>query len=307
MTYEIKQYHGKYNIQKRTVSVKYIVIHYVGAGTSAAGSALANCKYFAGGNRNASAHYFIDDEYIYEYANPCAYATWHCGDGRGKYGITNSNSIGIEVCNNGGPYTSAEIDRLTFLVQKLMQQFKVSPDCVVRHYDASRKQCPLYYVQHADEWTQLRNQITGGKVTASAPAVNHVVNANTNASVDLGDTNWTGPKMVKLLQQQLKCPYVDGAISGQTKYNADTVQWAITVSPASAKPTGSVTVKKLQAFLNAKGFNCGAADGHMGKNTVKALQRWLNSTLGANLAVDGYYGHATSRAVGTALTKRLFA
>ena len=113
--------------------------------------------------------------------------------------------------------------------------------------------------------------------------------------------------MVKLLQQQLKCPYVDGTISGQTKYNADTVQWAITVSPASAKPTGSITVKKLQAFLNAKGFNCGAADGHMGKNTVKALQRWLNSALGANLAVDGYYGHATSRAVGTALTKRLFA
>lgn len=36
MAYEIKQYHGKYNIQKRTVAIKYIVIHYVGAGTSAA-------------------------------------------------------------------------------------------------------------------------------------------------------------------------------------------------------------------------------------------------------------------------------
>ena len=79
------------------------------------------------------------------------------------------------------------------------------------------------------------------------------------------------------------------------------------MSLASSKPTGNITVKKLQAFLNAKGFNCGAAYGHMGKTTVKVLQRWLNSTLGANLAVNGYYGHATSRAVGTALAKQLFA
>lgn len=95
--------------------------------------------------------------------------------------------------------------------------------------------------------------------------------------------------MVKLLQQQFKCPYVDGTLSGQ-KYNADTVQWAIAVSPASNKLTGSITVKKLQAFLNAKGFNCSAVDGHMGKNTVKALQHGLNSALSVNLAMYGYYG-----------------
>lgn len=308
MGYEINQYHGGYNIQKRNTTVKYIVVHYVGAGSSAAGSALANCKYFASGNRNASAHYFIDDAYIYEYANPSTYATWHCGDGRGRYGITNQNSIGIEVCNNGGPYTSAEIDRLTFLVQKLMKQFNVNADHVVRHYDASRKQCPLYYVQNAAEWTKLHSQITGGKVTNSTVVSNKPAsNVTASVSIDLGDTSWTGPKMVKEWQRQLKCPYIDGTISGQTPYNANTVQWAITVSPASKNATGSIMVKKLQQFLVNKGYNPGAIDGHMGKGTVKALQRWLNDKFGLHLSVDGLYGHATSIAVGTALVKHAFA
>ena len=35
--------------------IKYIVIHYTGA----LGDAQANCNYFAEGNRNASAHYFV--------------------------------------------------------------------------------------------------------------------------------------------------------------------------------------------------------------------------------------------------------
>ena len=26
--------------------------------------------------------------------------TWHCGDGKNKYGITNANSLGIEICIN---------------------------------------------------------------------------------------------------------------------------------------------------------------------------------------------------------------
>ena len=166
MSYTISKYHGSYNIVARTADVKYIVCHYTGSGTSKSGSARANCIYFSGGNRNASAHYFIDDGSIYEYADPEQYATWHCGDGKGKYGITNANSIGIEVCMNGNnPYTDAEIDRLTWLVQKLMKQFNVPAERVVRHYDASRKACPYYYTPSGRggdaAWTKLREQITG--------------------------------------------------------------------------------------------------------------------------------------------------
>ena len=160
----INKYHGSYNIQKRTSSIKYIVVHYTDSGTPNAGSAKANCQYFSRANRDASANYFIDNGGIWEYADPSYYATWHCGDGHGAYGITNANSIGIEVCLSGDkPFTSAEIGYLTELVKYLMNKFSVSVNNVVRHYDASRKQCPLYYAKRNDAWLKLRSQITSSK------------------------------------------------------------------------------------------------------------------------------------------------
>ena len=294
MAYDILTHHGSYNIQRRTTVPRYIVVHYVGAGSSAPGSALANCRYFAGGNRNASAHYFIDDRDIYEYADPNAYATWHCGDGRGRYGITNQNSIGIEVCNNGGPYTEAEIDRLTWLVQRLMDRFGIPADRVVRHYDASRKQCPLYYVQNPGEWDKLRARITGGKVVggSSAPAPSQP------AGLDLGDTSWTGPKMIREWQSQLGTS-VDGVISGQTEFCRSRL---VRVERGCLVGTsgGSDLVAALQRKVGVD------VDRYAGSGTISGLQRWLNDHGFGNLAIDGYYGPATSTAVGNALEAGAF-
>lgn len=165
---KINKHHGTYNRQRRIQPVKYIVVHYVGSGTSAAGNALANCKYFAGGDRQASAHYFIDDGGIWEYADPETYVAWHCGDGHGAYGITNANSIGIEVCMNGDkPFTAKEITFLKQLVVHLMKRFSVPASHVVRHFDASRKQCPLFYAKRQKEWIALRKTITGASSIAS--------------------------------------------------------------------------------------------------------------------------------------------
>lgn len=167
--FTIETYHGQYNRTARSSKPTYIVVHYTGSGTSAAGNAKNNCIYFSGGNRNASAHYFIDDAHIFEYADPEKWACWHVGDGKGRYGITNANSIGIEVCNNGGAYTEAEIERLSWLVQELMSRFFINADHVVRHYDASRKLCPLYYAEHQDAWNALHARITGRQVEDMTP------------------------------------------------------------------------------------------------------------------------------------------
>lgn len=159
---QINKYHGNYNISKRIEPVKYIVVHYTGSGTSKSGSAKANCQYFSGGDRQASAHYFVDDGGVWEYADPKTYYTWHCGDGHGKYGISNSNSIGIEVCQNyDTPFTETEIRYLAELVRLLMVKFNVPVERVVRHYDASRKLCPLYYAKRTNEWNALHRIITG--------------------------------------------------------------------------------------------------------------------------------------------------
>ena len=80
--------------------IKYIVIHYVGA----VSSAKANSNYFKSTYRGASAHYFVDDNEIYQVVEEKD-AAWHCGATYYKHlSCRNSNSIGIEMCcfNNNG-------------------------------------------------------------------------------------------------------------------------------------------------------------------------------------------------------------
>lgn len=49
-------------------------------------------------------------------------------------------------------------------------------------------------------------------------------------------------------------------------------------------------VKTLQAFLNASGYNCGAADGDAGTKTITALKAWQKAN---GLTADGIAGQAT--------------
>ena len=69
----------------RRDTIKYIVIHYVGAG----GSALDNVKYYGSSNVGASAHFYVghasENGAVYQSVDSkdCA---WHCGhDPGGKY------------------------------------------------------------------------------------------------------------------------------------------------------------------------------------------------------------------------------
>ena len=165
----------KYNVtrcsNRRTGGkVKYIVVHYTGTQASAKN----NCIYFSGGNRNASADYFIDkDGTIYKFNTDCScYYSWHCGDGNGKYGITNSNSIGIEVVSAGEEFTSTQISSLQKLVAAIQEEYGVSDNCVVRHYDASRKRCPAPYCGSTANniaWDNLWKIITGSSTVPSTP------------------------------------------------------------------------------------------------------------------------------------------
>ena len=79
---------------------KYIVIHYVGAVSTAKN----NVDYYASGRLQASAHYFVDENEIWQSVEDWNSA-WHCGGGlQGSNGhkfhgiCKNSNSIGIEMC-----------------------------------------------------------------------------------------------------------------------------------------------------------------------------------------------------------------
>lgn len=156
----------KYNISKRTQAIKYIVIHDTG-NKSRGADADAHFNYFNGGNRQSSADFFVDDEKILQINDYTKYYTWQCGDGKGKYGITNSNSIGIEICvNSDGNYDKA-FEKAIELTKYLMKELNIPAERVVRHYDASRKSCPAS--MKGNNWS-LWNKFKE-KLTATAPVV----------------------------------------------------------------------------------------------------------------------------------------
>ena len=103
-------------------SVKYIVLHYTG---NKGDTAKNNVDYFYGGNRGASAHYFVDDNSIYQSVEEYNSA-WSVGDGHGIYGINNQNSISIEMCcNSSGVITEKTEANALELVKYLMSKYNI--------------------------------------------------------------------------------------------------------------------------------------------------------------------------------------
>lgn len=147
---EIQEQFIDYNKSARSLAPIYIVIHDTG---SPGGTAQNNHDYFSGGNRGASADFFADSNNIIQIIDTDNYNSWQVGDGHGAYGISNSNSLGIEMCidYNGMP-TDATVNNTIDLVKVLMNKYGIGIDNVVRHYDASRKQCPNSF--STDDWAR---------------------------------------------------------------------------------------------------------------------------------------------------------
>ena len=66
----------------------------------------------------------------------------------------NHDTISIEVCHpdETGEFTDESYESLVKLVYWLLDQFALKPEDVIRHYDITGKECPLYYVEHPDAW-----------------------------------------------------------------------------------------------------------------------------------------------------------
>lgn len=153
----IQQKQIQYNVTPATRTIEYIVIHYT-ANYNAGAGALMHYQYFNGGNRNASADIFVDDKNIVQINDYIKNYTWAVGDGKGAYGITNRNSISIEICVNSDSNLNTAIDNTVALTAYLMKQLNLPIEKVVRHYDASRKQCPLFYVDSV-KWNEFKSKV----------------------------------------------------------------------------------------------------------------------------------------------------
>ena len=138
---EINKKQIAYNKTKRSQRPQYIVIHDTGNKNKGA-NAEAHFNYYSSGDRQASADFFVDDKQILQVNDYNTYYTWHCGDGKGKNGITNATSIGIEICVNADGNYDVAFQNAVALTKQLMAELNIPIDRVVRHFDASGKNCP---------------------------------------------------------------------------------------------------------------------------------------------------------------------
>lgn len=176
---------------KTKPNVKYIVIHYTG---NSADNSVSNARYFYN-NQNSvqgSAHFFVDSGSVIFRSVPEYFCAWHCGDGNGRYGISNQNSLGIEMTTSGNFAVSSATENVAAqLAADLLKKYGLGIDSLKRHYDASRKDCPrgwnnasAYASQMGGEarWNAFKNKVSaymggsGGSVTSDI--VYRVYNTN---------------------------------------------------------------------------------------------------------------------------------
>ena len=143
-------------------NVEYIVMHYTG---NTKDNAKNNANYFMGANREASAHYFVDDDSIWQSVDVNNRA-WHCGTSKTYYhdSCRNANSIGIEMCCTAGNYKigSKALEHSAHLAAELCKYLNITDidKYVVRHYDVTHKNCPAQMVaNNGSEWVDFKNRI----------------------------------------------------------------------------------------------------------------------------------------------------
>ena len=198
----------KYNYSSRNgKKIEYIVVHDTG-NTGRGAGVKSHFSFFNGADRQSSADYFVDDHSIGQFVEDWNYS-WHCGDGKGKYGITNSNSIGVEICiNSDGNYTQA-VKNAAELVRFLMKKYNIPLSKVVRHYDASRKSCPNQIINGKDgiTWDKFKQLVLDSNINIDS---NSQENINGFYESDEKRTNaiLVGEGSIKVLDKD--CNYVEG-------------------------------------------------------------------------------------------------
>ena len=112
----------------------------------------------------------------------------------------NSYSIGIECCHPdwNGKFNDKTYQSLIELCVDICKRYKLDPQiALIRHYDVTRKQCPLYYVQHQNAWEMLKYDVSvalEGKDQELEEAVKKIVQSGVKLSVE----SWSSQERINL-------------------------------------------------------------------------------------------------------------
>jgi N-acetylmuramoyl-L-alanine amidase len=131
--------------------VRNIVIHYVGnPGTTAQ----QNRDYYANPSSDVSSHFVIGLKGEIIQCIPL-----HEKSSASNH--RNKDTISIEVCHpdESGKFTDASYQSLVKLTTWLIDVCDLNSNDVIRHYDITGKQCPLFFVTHEDAWKQFLKDV----------------------------------------------------------------------------------------------------------------------------------------------------
>lgn len=326
---EIKQRRANrnnYGLSRNVKNIKYIVIHYT---ANDGDRAKNNADYFANKIIKASAHYFVDDDYVYQ-SVPDNYVAYSVGGskysncsttGGGKYYkiCTNSNSISIELCDvvkNGQIYPSTKtIANAIELTKSLMKKYNIPASNVVRHFDVTGKNCPSYWCSSATKnklWlNEFKNKLT--TTTKSKPTTTSTTTSTNKSKTTTISTNKANiinfqTWLNKYFNSNLK---VDG-VWGTNSKKATIKAWQSSCNKLyktnlkvdgiwgdnSKKASSKVIIKLnnnnrfvyiLQGVLNAYGYTC-SFNGKVDTNTIKQVKQFQKDK---KLKTDGVVGSST--------------
>ena len=172
MSYTLKEVLANpknYGGSRNDSQIRYLVFHYT---ANDGDKAMNNAKYFKNNVVKASAHYFVDDEFVYR-SVPDLKVSWSVGGnkyanadktgGAKMYGvINNTNSISIEMCDTimNGIYQASEatLQNAAELGKKLMKQYNIPIKNVYRHFDVTGKHCPSYLINES-KWAAFKSRL----------------------------------------------------------------------------------------------------------------------------------------------------
>lgn len=238
----------------------YVVIHETDNWSKGAGAKThANAMY--NGNLDGTVHYYVDSVSVYQTLEhqDGAYAV---GDGHGEYGITNRNSINIEICVNPESDYYKAVDKAEQLAAYLLKQYGWDTSRLKRHYDASRKHCPRRILDEG-LWPEF---VKRAAAYMSGIEVGEITSPVSNC---LGNGD-TGSEVRKLQEDLIALGYDCGAYGADGSFGDDT----------------ETAVKAFQKANNL------TVDGLAGENTLAKIKELMKKPGNVESNAIKYYVQA---------------
>ncbi|GEM_PF-161583 len=158
ITQDLLSYSPMHRTGEAIGTINYVCIHYV---ANPGSTAKGNRDYFEENSdgRSVSSHFIVGlrGEILQCVpVNEVAYAQG-CSTGVNH----NYDAISIENCHptEDGKFSSETYWALVKLSAWLLEQYGLDTNALIRHFDATGKPCPAYYVDNPEAWEQFKNTV----------------------------------------------------------------------------------------------------------------------------------------------------